>query len=370
MSLMKKIWRITALCLLACLQQACEQTLPLDDLTRQETEGIALAAMLNPDSTFRAYVTRAYLYTDKPLYPSYRTEDVNEHFYEEYYEDLDIEDWHGYGTSEIYENFKASTLADANVELQVNGAAGIKMRYDAEKLCFRSDYTPAAGDRIRLQITGSDGQTTVAESEVPQAQKLEILSMEKEEKALNYSEMINSYKSEYCGYVVKFKLRLTDPQSEKNYYRLKVRMVSRANISHVDELRFTNDHYMSDDLIFRDERLTEGWAGWDAYFSDVFDDRLFDGEQYTFEVESYAMKGTEYRLPETPNYIVELQSLSEDYYLYLKSMMLYRISASDVFSEGIYIHSNNEGGWGMLGALNGEEHIMLWNEEQGVWNEE
>ena len=26
------------------------------------------------------------------------------------------------------------------------------------------------------------------------------------------------------------------------------------------------------------------------------------------------------------------------------------------FSEGVYIHSNNEGGWGLLGGISGEVH--------------
>lgn len=362
---MKKIWTITTLSLVAGLQQACESTLPLDDLSKQETEGIAVSALLNPDSTFHAYVTRAYLYTDKPLFTYYVNEDVNEHFFEEYYEGLKRGELYGDVDSHTTANFKASALADAKVELLVNGEKSFRMQYDTAALCFRSDYIPAAGDRVRLQVTDSNGQTTVAESEVPQAQKLEVLSMEREERALD-RDGLKEYK--YLGYVVKFKLRLTDPDNEKNYYRLKVRGASEGTIALMQGYRYVNDYYMSDDLIFRDERLTQEWAGWDAYFSDVFDDSLFDGKQYTFNIEAYALGKDKPEI--SPNYIIELQSLSEDYYLYLKSMMLYRVSASDVFSEGIYIHSNNEGGWGILGAQHGEEHILLWDKEKNDWREE
>ncbi|MDO4527155.1 MAG: DUF4249 family protein [Candidatus Saccharibacteria bacterium] len=57
-----------------------------------------------------------------------------------------------------------------------------------------------------------------------------------------------------------------------------------------------------------------------------------------------------------PSYEISLQSITEDYYRYLKSMQLYRISREDTYSEGVYIHSNNEGGWGLLGGISGEVH--------------
>lgn len=253
-------------------------------------------------------------------------------------------------------------LSDAEVTVQVNGQESFLMQYDSVKHCYTSSYVPRAGDRVRLQVNGMNGQESVATAEVPRAQRLEIKGMEWEKRLLHF-DYDPATLAKYSGYVVKFTLSLTDPSEEKNYYRLKIRGIADASFLIKEEYLAVNDYYMSDDLIFRDDRLTTGWAGWDAYFSDVFEDRLFDGETYTFEVEAYAFAEGQF-----PNYIIELQSISEDYYRYLKSMMLYRISSSDGFSEGIYIHSNNKGGWGVLGAMHGEEHVLHWDKEKQTWD--
>lgn len=199
-----------------------------------------------------------------------------------------------------------------------------------------------------MRINSTSGEQTVARTEVPQPQKLEIVETETE--LLENETFIENLSDVLMKGYVRMKLRLHDPAEEKNYYRLAVRGISDSQWT---DNYHVWDFYLSSDPIFRDERLTSEWGAWPAFFSDVFDDSLINGESYELEIKTYIL--SLYNVYPTI-YEVSLQSITEDYYRYLKSMQLYRISRSDTYSEGVYIHSNNEGGWGLLGGISGEVH--------------
>ena len=84
-----------------------------------------------------------------------------------------------------------------------------------------------------------------------------------------------------------------------------------------------------------------------------FDNSQINGTSYEFEIQTYILGYFGYNWP---IYEISLQPIKEDYYHYLKSLELYRISRTNTYSEGVYMHSNNKGGWGMLGAISGEVH--------------
>ena len=336
---------------LASILPACETILPVD-IPESEEWGITLNAVASPDTTFWAYVTHCYPNSEAP---NYDYEDMlhengllEKASFRDYYHGSI---WGPHDWDEIFGNtvnkiLKKSTLK-AQVELTVNGLTTYPMVYDTLMLRYQSNYTPSIGDRLEVRINSASGEQTVARTEIPQPQKLEIVETETE--LLENAEYIeNLYAVQNRGYV-KMKLRLHDPAGEKNYYRLAVRGITPR------PTRLYNvwDIYLSSDPIFRDERLTSEWGAWPAFFSDVFDDSLINGDSYEFEIKTYVIT---FDYDDYPTYEVSLQSITEDYYHYLKSMQLYRISRSDTYSEGVYIHSNNEGGWGLLGGISGEVH--------------
>lgn len=352
---MKSFFIITCIGL-ASILAACEKTLPLD-IPDEERWGITLNAVATPDTTFRAYVTRSYPHSEEPQYYYWLTgESVLNDYYRFYLRSYlpsytgveEITDERKVSYT-FHKNLKESTLADACVELIVNGKSTPPMRYDEKLLCFTSDYRPSAGDAIEVRIDYGERGRTCAQTIVPPPQKLEILETGRDMQAPEIESII---KDDFQGHV-RMKLRLNDPMGEKNYYQLRVKGIVSGLEHYKDSLNIYIEAFHSSDPIFRDERLTTSWGGWDAYFSDVFDDSLFDGESYTFDIDTYAFGG-EGKI----TYEVSLQSITEDYYRYQKSMMLYRISESDSFSEGVYIHSNNQGGWGILGAVSGEVHYI------------
>ena len=332
---------------LAFAWTSCEKRLPLDIPVNDEW-GITLNAIASPDTTFRAYVTHAYLNSEAPEYKYetiihggvYMERDPFKHFYAGY-----VHPGQPYNDSN-YEIIKEAILADAKVDLTVNGKTTYPMTYDDSTFCFQSNYTPAIGDQLEVKVSSATGKQTIAHTQVPQPQKLEILDVKLENGEM--PDWLNKYI--YKGHV-RMKLRLHDPSGEKNYYRLRVRSIM-TEIR--DSLYSAFDIYQSSDPIFRDERLVSDWGAYEAYFSDVFDDKMINGKQHEFDVVTYALHNPNKKL-ESIIY-VSLQSITEDYYLYLKSLQLYRISTINTYGEPVYIHTNNEGGWGMLGALSGEVH--------------
>ncbi|MCI5491108.1 MAG: DUF4249 domain-containing protein, partial [Prevotellaceae bacterium] len=49
--------------------------------------------------------------------------------------------------------------------------------------------------------------------------------------------------------------------------------------------------------------------------------------------------------------ILELQSISKDLYLYLKSMQIYERRTDDVFASPVSIYTNVRNGWGIFGSM-------------------
>lgn len=352
---MKNIFTLLCACLTGILT-ACETTLPVN-IPEDEKWGITLNAVASPDATFRAYVTHCYPNSEAPEY-SYPYYDNNGYlepdplYHYNYSMLYKIHNDSPFNLIENYNLLKSSTLADAKVEVTVNGENVYPMVYDTLMLCFQSNYTPEVGDRLEVRISDTSGGQTVAHTEVPRPQKLEILEVDSEilEKQ-GYIKEPNLGANK--GYV-KMKFRIHEPSEEKNYYRLVVRgTYKREDTDSETDIQEVWDAYQSSAPIFRDERLTNDWDIWPAYFSNVFDDTLINGKSYEFEIKTYILG---YFFEDIwPTYEVSLQSITEDYYRYLKSLQLYRISTlNTTFSEGVYIHSNNEGGWGLLGGSSGE----------------
>lgn len=325
---------------------SCEKRLPLN-IPENDEWGITLNAIASPDTTFRAYVTHAYLSSEAPEYryaTSYLDNYIEREPFKHYYSGY-VHLGKPFNDSN-YKIIKESVLADAKVDLTINGKTTYPMTYNDSTFCFQSNYTPAPGDQLEVKVSSATGEQTIVHTQVPHPQKLEILDVK-----LGNGEMPDWLdKYIYKGHV-RMKLRLHDPSEEKNYYRLRVRTIM-TQIR--DSLYSAFDIYQSSDPIFRDERLVSDWGAYEAYFSDVFDDKMINGKQHEFDIVTYALHLPDKKL-EAIIY-VSLQSITEDYYLYLKSLQLYRLSTINTYGEPVYIHTNNEGGWGMLGALSGEVH--------------
>lgn len=329
---MKKMKHIlpAAFSLLA-LSTGCEHIIEFDEYDTQSNR-ITINALAAADTIFTAAISKAYPF-----------QEMNS---KDYYDGLPYWLFERYQEGN-YEN--DAVLVDAKVKVLVNGTQEYAMQYDTAHCNYRSDYVPQTGDCLKLIVDAADYPTASAEVEIPSYQQLEILDCRK-----FYSPQTPNGDFPDSGAkdtIASITMRLTDPGSERNYYRLNVRSVGIGAFCQYGDI------YSSTDAIFKDDQLVEGTRGWPAYFSNIFTDRLFNGKQYTFTVESRLRKVL-YN-DATYNYIiVELQSLTHDLYYYLQSLMYYRITDQDSYSEAVQIYSNVENGFGILGGVNSEKLII------------
>ena len=368
---MKTIYYIPMM-LLALLVSACERTLEFDPPTIETDNDMVINAVAVADTSFTVYLNQAYPVSESPSM---------QHM--DYQRSLMVRDD---GMVFDYQNddyHKKTAIQDAQVEVEVNGQTHYSMVLDKDKLCYTCNYIPTEGDHIRV-IVSAGGKELHAVSVVPDKPRIEIIDHEvipenpyKELNGLSFG----------TDTIMRLTCCIYDTGGSK-YYRLRIRgerdsqsgsaviingKVSNANVYTYYSMQ---DIYFSSDPLFSDSRLSSNFGGWPAGFSNVFDNSLMKGKNYTFIVESPKKEDTwPYKLIEedpdakisdkprlSPRVMVELQAISPELYRYLKSMQLYRIIQNDKEAEPVQIYSNVQNGWGIFGALSYDRHFVEYGE--------
>lgn len=241
-------------------------------------------------------------------------------------------------------------IHDAEPEILVNGNDRYKLKYTGDTILYdySCEYIPKIGDNIEIKVKAGDFKETYANTKVEEPQKIEVLKVRKMYKnvmkELSEEEKIDQ---QMCGLygsdtVMVIKLKITDPPKQHNFYRLRVRSVAKSPMLYAYTV---SDLFSSDDIIFIDNMLTKPFGKIPARFSNVFDDKLIDGKEHTFEIESRLRIGNDRQV------IIDLQSLSPDLYYFLKTERQYKTYSDDMFQAPLGIHTNIENGWGILGSI-------------------
>jgi len=335
---MKKLKFIYILPLLLSMA-GCEKIIEFDQ-GNILIDGITINALAVSDTVFTASISKAFpFYSMKALEGDvfWIYDGSLEGQYEQLYKD-------------------SALIKDAIVQLSVNDTQQYKMTYDSDTYTYKSTYIPKGGDRLMMSVESIDFPIAKSEIQIPHSQKIEIISYEKTYSP-NNDRIVEGDMFDYMGQdtIARITLKIYDPAQSQNFYRLKVRGYALSYYDNGDLAYMHNDIYTSEDAIFKDVQLDKGYRGWPAYFSNVFSDQLFNGKEYEFTVESRLRKGD----PGTNHMVVELQSITKELYYYLKSTMLYRITPQDAYTEPILIYSNIENGWGILGGVNTDRHVIL-----------
>ncbi|MBR3626909.1 MAG: DUF4249 domain-containing protein [Bacteroidaceae bacterium] len=351
--------------LLAC---ACERTIDFNP-PEEATSDVVINAVAVADVSFSVYLNRAYPVTNSPSM---------QHM--DFGSSLRINN-DGYSFDYQHDNYRKETaITNAQVQVVVNGKATYDMELNEKNLRYTSAYVPHVGDRIKVKAITEETEL-YAEIVVPEKPKIEISSYEVIPE--------NPYKElNGMSFGIDTIMRLTCKIHDSdgvNYYRLRVRSErdghSAAAINTNDFISWIDTHYAMQDIFFStdelfiDNRLTTNFGGWQAGFSNVFDNKLMSGRDYSFVVESPKQRNTwpsygritsETEISDKPllpaRVMVELQALSPELYRYLKSVELYRITVSDDYAEPIQIYSNVQNGWGILGALSYDRHFVEYGE--------
>lgn len=283
-------------------------------------------------------------------------------------------------------------LKDAEVDLWVNGAWRERMigwekgeGHIADEQ-FVSGYVCQPGDRIRIMASHPDYGEASAEVTVPFATP--ILDVKRE-----YRTIVEAYS---VRHITDYDITFRDDPGEKNYYMLQIENGSPFRMDSLDKVRYRWSSLSLDfsrspaldggkttlDKIFRYEQ--------EYYWGSIFPDDSFNGEEFVLKVSTFfytyssggsigydpdhgyggrsgASSGRTQELaddgepdsPAPPHLLrINLYSLSESYYFYLRSLVSlagYSI-VGDLANIGlaapVRVYSNvTEGGTGLLGAM-------------------
>jgi hypothetical protein len=206
---------------------------------------------------------------------------------------------------------------------------------------------PRAGDRVRYEASAPNMQSVYCETVIPQA--VEIISLE--------TDAVKDVDNDYDGYGMDFRLKFQDRPHERNFYRIAVYVENfihdndDPSVIHIvkSPVPVTSDDRVLDASVPVDGILTEEKP--DNYA--VFSDELIDGEEYT--IKFHSSLNSPFSTSKKRAVIVRLLSITEDYYLYLRTLSTSEAMADVPFAEPVQIYNNISGGIGLLGACSVSE---------------
>lgn len=221
-----------------------------------------------------------------------------------------------------------------------------------------------AGKNYRIEVSHPDYETATAETYIPN--KVEILSYASDETTEDDNGFYNSFQN--------FTIKIKDPEREKNYYRLTIRLFSGTQMQGGKDFTDTTDYISvsnqevsyieSDDRVLNPDKedANDFLFGSPYNTYNLFTDELIDGKEYNLQFRvgksnyiEYSDNGFEIRPPnegEFTWYIISLQSLTYDAFLYMKSSHAQNWYGNDFFSEPVQAFSNIENGVGIFAGYN------------------
>ncbi|MDR0429400.1 MAG: DUF4249 domain-containing protein [Tannerellaceae bacterium] len=242
-------------------------------------------------------------------------------------------------------------IANAKVELYVNGVFMEQLQWDAHSGLYISTYTPRSEDLIKLVVITAYG-TVWAEDVVPLKVKIEQIEISYRElfdqtawRVDGNGNMMEIGKTEF-----KYQITFQDDITRTNYYLI---CIENADFSDI----IGNLDYSLDPVFLEQESLVNSiFAGKtiNGQGGRAFSDKMINGLHTSVITETEV--GTRSDMPSALLRIVSLYSLSESYYHYLLSLQ----RASDAnemislsgygLAEPIRIYSNVNGGTGIMAA--------------------
>lgn len=304
------------------LLTGCEKTL---DFKGEITESkLTIGALANPDTTFIMHLYKTVFFlNDAPL------------------------------TME-----QSYSVSNATVQLTVNDNIRYNLSFDTAKQLYKTDYRPSVGDKLLITVSKEGFKTVTSNTTIKGRASFEIIDhhsfYSENPKKIMSDGMMHPIDFSGSDTIMNISCKINDPANEKNYYRLNVRSLGSLKMGPLGtgDYAEANDIFFSNDILFLDNNMSASINGWPKYFSNVFDDSLFDGKEYKFTVET-RQRNNLYNWVE-----IDLQHISADFYKYLKSIELAQCSTNDIYAEPVKIFSNVENGYGILGSLTSKKFIL------------
>jgi hypothetical protein len=234
------------------------------------------------------------------------------------------------------------TYNDYNGQMDINGQS-----------YYLLPRKPKAGDRIRYEASAPGLESVTAETVIPQP--TEIISLE--------TELVKDPANYQNGYGMDFRMKFRDRPNEKNYYRIALYVKSliynrkkpSESYIHIFPVDITSDDMVLDTSAPTDGFLTEETPNRYTLFSD----ELIEGKEYTVKFHSsLTTTSASYSDDQWLEVIVRFLSITEDYYLYLRTLTASSQAGDTPFTEPVQIYNNIKGGIGILGAFSASENTV------------
>lgn len=233
-------------------------------------------------------------------------------------------------------------VVNAGVDIYENGkfVSTLKHLHDG---FYSGDFKPVAGKEYEIKV--ETGEVNVsAKTTIPETVKITSLKLDsvQDQDGMENTELT---------------LRFNDPEEMKNYYKVSALVVNEYAAENNGEYAVATDSYWA--KLSSNDRVIVATFGQQDAFDDssinsysIFTDDLINGVSYDLKVltntSGYA-NNTENKVTNI-KYVVYLNSISEEYFYYLKSRSKNSWYKDDPFSEPMPIYSNIKGGVGILGA--------------------
>jgi len=277
---------------------------------------------------------------------------------------------------------KFDTITNAEVKLYVNDIFVEKLNPGTNGY-YTGTYFPKENDMLKfIAISPQLGEVTATTNIAP---KQAIIGIDTSSIALEIYPMVQyesvnggPYIADTMGYYystgLDLRIRFKDEPNVKNYYRLVLKAKSYYTDGKVVENTVNSS---SDDLVFGSNNTDILGEMSSYYLYNEFNDQLFDGKTYELKTRVYFNKTKLIDNPKTTDsplvgtdtiakqeLIVVLQSISESYYQYLKTIAANQ-SGEDFFSEPVQIYSNIQNGLGIFGSYTNSSKVFELPESLG-----
>lgn len=236
------------------------------------------------------------------------------------------------------------------------------------KTGYRSLSTTAeAGKTYKLVVSHPNYKTVTCETTIPVPIKIEGID------TTTNTSVSNGYSS--SEFLIK--IRFKDPQGEKNYYRLVYKSLSGMAITKIktsngfsDTIQISEQtvgtNISSNDPIINpsEEDANDFLFGSPSNTYNLFTDDYLEGKEYelSFYISSYYItlntSKIDTSIGEFFKLDVELQSITREAYLYMKSVNAYNYYNGDLFSEPVQVFTNIENGIGIFAGYSSSLKII------------
>ncbi|MDL2208999.1 DUF4249 domain-containing protein [Parabacteroides sp. OttesenSCG-928-O15] len=248
----------------------------------------------------------------------------------------DMEDWNDWDSSSEWQNewnLPPGGLQDLPLEITVNGEPQEYYAAGGNYLAYRPGELKG-GDKIAIEIDHELSGRVYVEETVPELPV--ILSVD----------TMRFFDFEMYSLFMRTLITIQDHPNERNYYRLLIRRkVLFDEGTRWEYLSEQTDYYINQDLALS-SLVDQGVEDYEGNICRIFSDDLFDGGEYTLNVYFPLTYGSN-KLKEKVDVEIELYSITESLYLYMRSIE--QKWNSDTFSHPVRIYSNVKGGYGILG---------------------